>query len=241
MDTDDAFGAAFLAHYNRGHEVYYGTERDDGYLNIMNTTGYFADSSHWRPEELTILEHVQSPVMDIGCGAGRHSLYLQDKGFDVLAVDNSSGAVEVCKKRGVRQVEQYSIFDLSRLDRTFSSFLMFGNNINLAGSYYGTIGFLQEIKRLSKPGAVLLGTYMSPLPTDKPYHLEYHQRNRDAGNPIGQVIIRVRFENYLSQWIEFYLPTSEEFDEILTKSGWKLVKDITVGTIHHVVLEILNN
>jgi len=238
MDTDDAFGAAFLAHYDRGHEVYYGTEREDGYINIMNTNGYFSDPSEWPKEELTILGHVKSPVMDIGCGAGRHSLYLQEKGLDVLAVDNSSGAVEVSRKRGVKQVELLSIFDLSHIDRKFSTFLMFGNNINLAGSYYGTIGFLQEIKRLSNPGAVLIGTYMAPLPSGKPYHLAYHKRNRDAGNPIGQVIIRVRFENYLSQWLEFYLPTPEEFQEILKKSGWTLVKDIAVANTHYVVLEL---
>jgi SAM-dependent methyltransferase len=36
-------------------------------------------------------------VLDIGCGRGRHSIYLNKKGFDVTGVDVSSNSIDVCK------------------------------------------------------------------------------------------------------------------------------------------------
>ena len=114
---------------------------------------------------------------------------------------------------------------------------MFGNNINLAGSYYGNIGLFQELKRLSNEKARIIGTYRRPVPTNIQYHLDYHEINRHYGNPIGQTVIRVRYLNFYSQWTPFYLPTKEEFDDILKKSGWNLICDVYDSGINGVVLE----
>ena len=40
-------------------------------------------------------------VLDVGCGSGSHSLYLQDKGLNVKSIDISEGAIEVAQQRGV--------------------------------------------------------------------------------------------------------------------------------------------
>ena len=59
------------------------------------------------------LELCRGNVLDVGCGSGIHSLFLQDKGLNVKAIDISEGAVSVSKQRGVSRVEQRSVLDES--------------------------------------------------------------------------------------------------------------------------------
>jgi 2-polyprenyl-3-methyl-5-hydroxy-6-metoxy-1,4-benzoquinol methylase len=49
------------------------------------------------------MKSVKGRVLDIGVGAGRHSLYLQEKGFNVLGIDVSPLILEVCRKRGLKK------------------------------------------------------------------------------------------------------------------------------------------
>ena len=50
------------------------------------------------------MRFVRGRVLDVGCGAGRVCLHLQERGLDVVGIDISPGAVEVCRRRGVRDV-----------------------------------------------------------------------------------------------------------------------------------------
>ena len=54
--------------------------------------------------EQTALQLCKGKTLDVGCGAGSHSLYLQDKNLDIKAIDISEGAIETCIKRGVTQM-----------------------------------------------------------------------------------------------------------------------------------------
>ena len=38
-------------------------------------------------------------ALDLACGAGRHALYLAERGFDVTAVDSSRAGVEITRRR----------------------------------------------------------------------------------------------------------------------------------------------
>jgi len=40
-----------------------------------------------------------SKILDIGCGTGRHSIFLAKKGFDVIAIDPSKTGLEIAKKK----------------------------------------------------------------------------------------------------------------------------------------------
>lgn len=66
---------------------------------------FFRDFQRWEwwdRELLPLIEH--GPVLDLGAGVGRASLYLQERGLAVTAVDASSGAAEVCRRLGVADV-----------------------------------------------------------------------------------------------------------------------------------------
>ena len=76
-------------------------------------------------------------VLDVGCGAGNHSLYLQRKGFTVKAIDHSKNAIKVCKARGLQNVKHKSLLEEKQ---TFDTILMLMN---------GT-GIFQELNQVSK-------------------------------------------------------------------------------------------
>ena len=62
-------------------------ERDDGYIDVADgKKWYLSDYKNWSGREKRALKLARGRVLDIGCGAGRHSLYLQQKGFDVTGM-----------------------------------------------------------------------------------------------------------------------------------------------------------
>ncbi len=104
--------------------------------------------------ECTALKFCRGKVLDIGSGAGSHSLYLQEKGIDVTALDNSEGAIEVCRQRGVKQVVHNDLYAFDGTD--FDTLLLLMNGIGLAGSFENLDGFFTKLKALMAPGGQIL-------------------------------------------------------------------------------------
>lgn len=89
----------------------------------------FRNYSEMPPLEQKALDLAFGKVLDIGCCAGSHSLYLQEKGLDVTALDISEGAIEVCKKRGIRNAVCSPINDF--LGEKFDTLLLMMNGIGI--------------------------------------------------------------------------------------------------------------
>ena len=81
------------------------------------------------------MEFVKGRVLDIGCGAGRHSLYLHEKGFDVLGIDNFPLAVKVCSLRGLKKAQVLSIEDANFQPRSCDTIIMMRYNFSLFSSF----------------------------------------------------------------------------------------------------------
>jgi len=126
----DAFGQMMWACY-KGEDVFEVIERDDGYIDVMNPKGYFSDYKEWHPMEQKAMQFVKGKVLDIGCGAGRHSIYLQKKGVDVLGIDISSFAIKICKLRGLKKAKVMSIEEVDFKLKSFDTIIMMGNNFGL--------------------------------------------------------------------------------------------------------------
>jgi len=65
------------------------------------------------------LEHLKGKkIVDLGAGPGIHGKYFQEKGFDVLCVDNSEEMVKLCKQKGLK-AEVMDVEDLQLPDKSF--------------------------------------------------------------------------------------------------------------------------
>jgi SAM-dependent methyltransferase len=241
-DKQDAFGHEMYDYFSSGMrstrlaEI---IEREDGYIETSGgPAAYFTEYRKWPPEEKKALRYARGRVLDIGCGAGRHALYLQEKGLDVVGIDNSPLAIEVCKKRGLKHTEVISINQVSSRLGIFDTVLMLGNNFGLFGSYQGAKRLLKKISRITTKKARIITTSNDVYKTDNPVHLEYHERNRKRGRMAGQLRLRVRYLQYASPWFYYLIVSPEEMEDILDGTGWRLSRIIdSVGAYYVAVIE----
>ena len=105
--------------------------------------------------EQKALELCKGKVLDVGCGSGSHSLNLQEKGFEVVGLDQSPGAIEVAKSRGVKETSCTEF--LSYSNSQFDTILLLMNGIGISGKLESLPEFLSHSKRLLKStGQILL-------------------------------------------------------------------------------------
>lgn len=104
--------------------------------------------------EQNALNLCKGNILDIGCGAGSHSLYLQEKGFKVTALDHSSGAIETCIRRGIYATINRSILDYK--DQKFDTLLLLMNGIGIVGKLADLKSYLMHFKSLLRPNGQIL-------------------------------------------------------------------------------------
>lgn len=220
----DAFGETVLAHH-AGLPTFAVMERDDGLVTPHDPAMYFTGPEDWNAAELDVCERVTGTVLDLGCGAGRHALFLQEKGFDVVGVDPSAGACEVSTARGVRQVRQLGLEDLANPDtldgQKFDTIVMLGANLGLLGSIELAPDRLAALAAVAAPGARIIGTGGFGSGTD-PLHHAYHERNRAAGRLPGTLRIRTRFRDLADPWVDLLFCTSDELADLVDGSAWHI-------------------
>lgn len=219
-DDQDAYGHE-LYDYLEGKNRFEIVERDDGYIDASDGPMlYTAPFKQWPAHYKKGMRHVRGDVLDIGCGAGRHTLYLQEKGFDVRGIDVSPLAVEVCKRRGVANARVLSITQISSELGRFDTLLMLGHNFGLFGSAVGTHRLLHKFHRITSERARIIAESRDPYQTDDPLHLAYHERNRARGRMPGQVRIRVRYRKYATPWFDYLFVSQDEMAALTTGTGW---------------------
>lgn len=226
--AQDAYGRQLLAQYNSRTATAEIIERDDGYIDTGSDPGYyFSEHKHWSPLERSVIKLAKGRILDIGCGAGRHSLYLQQKGLEVTGIDNSPGAVKVCKSRGLKKalVRPISEVDKFKPD-SFDTILMLGNNFGLLGSAKGAKQILKKLYRITSPEARILAGTRNPHRTSNPDHLKYHQSNIRRGRMPGQTRLRVRSGKIIGAWFDYLFVSPEEMEELLEGSDWQVERFI---------------
>lgn len=234
---EDAFGHILWAYF-KGEKSFQIIERDDGYFDLIDTKDYFSTYDDWSNHEKKALEYCRGRVLDVGCGAGRHSVYLQEKGFDVLGIDISPLAIKVCKLRGLKKTKILSIDELNFQVKSFDTIIMMGNTFGLFGNFKKARSLLKKFHGMTTENAFIITTTRDVYKTDNPDHLEYQKANREKGRLSGQLRIRERYHKYVSPWFDYLIVSKEEMKKILNGTGWKVHKFIdSEGTNYTAILQ----
>lgn len=150
----DIFGEALKDYFEKKFQSPLILHNSYGEDEDMPIDIFFRDYEDFPELEFIALALCDGKVLDVGAGAGSHSLYLQEKGFDVTALELSPAACTIMKDRGVRKILNYNIFDYSKGKYDTLLFLM--NGIGLSENIDGLKKLLMQCKKLLKKGGQLI-------------------------------------------------------------------------------------
>ncbi len=226
-DKQDAFGHLLLD-YQNGEQNVEIVEREDGYIDTsrLGPLAYFAEYPEWAEHQKVAIEYATGRVLDIGCGAGRHALYLQGKGHDVLATDISPLAIKLCQQRGLKNALVTPITQLNAKIGVFNTILMMGHNFGLVSSYKRTKWLLKRFASMTTDDGKIIAETVDPYQTENLVHLAYHQSNRDRGRMGGQLRLRIRYKQYATPWFDYLFVSKSELEEILVGTSWTIERYI---------------
>jgi SAM-dependent methyltransferase len=115
---------------------------------------FFRGPEEFFPFETYALDLCRGRVADLGAGTGVHALVLQDRGFDVTAVERLDEGARIMRERGVARIVHGDMFAPGL--GTFDTVIMLMNGIGPVGTLAGLDRFLGEAGRLLEPGGQLL-------------------------------------------------------------------------------------
>ena len=152
----DLFGKAILDYQTNNSPENLVTETTISEEDEMSVAYLFRNFSAMPKMEQKALEISKGKVLDVGCGAGSHCLYLQnERNLDVTALDISKNAIEACKLRGIKNVLVQDILSLSE-ENKFDTILLLMNGTGIFGKLKNTPKFLQKLKSLLAEGGQIL-------------------------------------------------------------------------------------
>lgn len=152
----DLFGKAILDYQTGNNPENLLTETSISEEDEMSVAYLFRDYAEMPKIEQKALQLAKGRVLDVGCGAGSHSLYLQNhRNLDVTALDISPSAIEACKLRGIEKTLAIDIMQMG--DEKFDTILLLMNGAGICGKLSNISDLLQKLKSLlSENGQILL-------------------------------------------------------------------------------------
>ncbi|WP_431136513.1 class I SAM-dependent methyltransferase [Psychroserpens mesophilus] len=149
----DLFGNALRDYHNNNYTEDLITSTNISGNDELPLSYLFRSFSEMPKLEQKALQLAKGTVLDVGCGSGSHSLYLQEKGFEVKAIDISEGAVEVAKSRGVKHIQLKSLLDETE---TFDTILLLMNGTGIFQELSQISTYLNHLKSLLNPNGQIL-------------------------------------------------------------------------------------
>lgn len=151
----DLFGKAIFDFQTNNSPENLITETSISEADEMDVRYLFRNFDQMPAIEQRALNLCSGSVLDVGCGAGSHSLYLQNElKLSVLSIDFSKHAAAACTLRGVQNVIHIDLLALENL--MFDTILLLMNGTGIFGSLLQTPTYLKKLKSVLQPGGQIL-------------------------------------------------------------------------------------
>ncbi len=212
------YGLALNAYFEGEPDVEFTLRRDDGVESSLPVKYFFRSESEFNSIERNALNQCRGHVLDIGAGAGAHSLALEARGFMVTAIDVNPKAVDIMRRRGLGSSWQSDVFNY--YGGPFDTLCMLGHGIGIVEDLEGLIRFLMHAKELVKPDGQLILDSLDVSRSKEPSDIAYHEMNRRAGRYIGEVVMQFEFRDSrgpFGPWLHIDPGTLQRYAE---SSGW---------------------
>ncbi|MDD5022783.1 MAG: methyltransferase domain-containing protein [Candidatus ainarchaeum sp.] len=206
----DIFGLIYndaVLNKNKKYKLISGKE----ILDEREVTVYNDNYENWSEIEKEILGNLTGKIIDLGAGAGRHSDYLNKKECEVHSVDISKRAVEIMKKRNIKNVH---LMDWWKIDKKFKKefdfAIMMFNNFAMLGNEENIKKMMDKISEITKESGKAVISCVDPEKfgcgekSNFYAHLEYDGK---SGNEFEMILLSPRY-----------------LEKILKKVNWEIEK-----------------
>lgn len=155
----------------------------------------------------SVLARVEPPVLDVGCGPGRHVLALAERGTVTLGIDVTPGAVGLARGRGAPVLER-SVFDRVPGAGRWASALLLDGNIGIGGD---PVALLTRVAALLEPSGRVL---VELDPPDRESTLD---------------VMRLRVGGIPGPWFAWARVGAGAIGAVADRSGLVVTEDWTAG------------
>jgi len=208
----DVFGKALQDQFDKGSAEILWLNNSYDEPEEMPVDIFFRREEEMPDIELEAMDLCEGRILDVGGGAGSHALILQERGFDITALDISPIAVEIMKKRGVVNAVEGDIF--SYQGEKFDTLLFLMNGIGLTGTMEGFNKFLIHAKSLlNEDGQLLFDS------SDIKYL--YEDAEMPADHYYGEVSYQYEYNNEKGDWFNWLYIDPQLLKKTAKEAGWE--------------------
>jgi SAM-dependent methyltransferase len=147
--------------------------------------------------DLRLLRRARGPVLDIGCGPGRHVRALARRGIAALGIDTSPAAVRVAREQGT-QVLRGSVFEPVPAAGAWQTALLLDGNVGIGGD---PRALLLRVADLLAPGGSVLCECEAP------------------GGGVRSGPLRLEHADGASRWFPWARVAADAIDEVASAAG----------------------
>jgi SAM-dependent methyltransferase len=170
--------------------------REDGAREIVSETWLLPATS----ADEHALRRATPPVLDIGCGPGRHVLALAELGVPALGIDITPVALRTARARGALVLER-SVFDRVPGGDRWGSALLLDGNVGIGGD---PVSLVRRVLELLRPSGVIIVELAPP----------------SAPAPVRTV--RLELDGRAGPWFRWARVTVDDADLLARSSGARL-------------------
>jgi len=210
----DVLGQAIADYYHMTSSAKLWVHSQYGPKELMPVETYFRNADNMPDLEWIALQHCRGRILDIGAGAGSHTLFLQQTGLHATALEISPRAAGVIEARGVKHIRNQDFFTIDARKK-YDTLLLLMNGIGLAGTIDGLRTFLKKARTLLRPGGRLVfdSCDVAYLYNDQP----------PKGSPYyGEVLYQYEYRRMRSDWFHWLFIDRLTFGRIAAKEGWNV-------------------
>jgi SAM-dependent methyltransferase len=150
----DLFGKAILDFQTKNAPEPLITETTISDPDEMDVAYLFRNFDQMPAIEQKALQLATGRVLDVGCGAGSHSLYLQQQSKEVISIDISEKAIQACRLRGVAHPLKMDVMEVTE---KFDTILLLMNGTGIFETLKQSTSYLIKLKSLlNENGQILI-------------------------------------------------------------------------------------
>jgi SAM-dependent methyltransferase len=190
---------------------------------VLSPAYFFRAFEQMPLQEQEALKRCKGSVLDVGAGAGAHSLWLKDLGLEVTSIDISPLSCETMRARGLTEVLCGDIYTLT--DRKFDTILLLMNGAGVAQTLQGLPVLLDHLKNLLNPGGRILADSSDLL-------YLFTDENGDSWVDIasdtyyGEMEYQLSYKNIKGKKFPWLFVDPDTFCEYAERSGFRVVDQV---------------